>query len=149
MAELTHVIQSRNDLPCAYNAMARLSIDGPHEVSIKPVKKTRTLNQNAVFHMWMNELSAFLIAAGRKFATPEWSKDAMKHSFLGYIETDRVDVVTGAVMTVRELQHTSRLNTGAMYHFMEQVEAWCASIGCLLTIPNNSEYMKLKMEQNQ
>ncbi len=152
MAELAYVINSRQQLPEAYNAMAAALSgcpDEPHELSIKPKKKTRTLSQNALLHMWFSELSQYLIKAGRKFATPEWCKDAMKHSFLGYEEKERVDVVTGEKITVRDLRKTRDLNTAAMHYFMNEIEAWCVSIGCLLTIPDSSEYMKLKREQNQ
>lgn len=73
----------------------------------------------------------------------------MKHTYLGYEEMERIDVITGERMTVQELRHTSSLDTGAMHYFMTQVEGWAASIGCLLTIPTDSEYMRIKEKQNE
>ena len=90
-----------------------------------------------------------MIRKGRPFASAEWCKDAMKHSFLGYQITERVNVLTGEVTETRELRKTRELSTGAMIYFMEQVESWARDIGCLLTIPDNSEYMRIKREQNQ
>ncbi len=149
MAEALLVIQSRAELPAAFNVLASQDFNSPHELILKPKEHTRTLSQNALFHMWMGELSDYLIARGRKFATPEWCKDAMKHSFLGYQRTERVNVLTGEVTASQELIATRRLKTAPMFHFMSEVEAWCTGIGCLLTIPETSAYMKLKRKQNQ
>lgn len=118
-------------------------------VSIQPFRKNRTLDQNALFHMWCGELSRFLLKHGRKWATPEFVKDMLKHSFLGYKDTMRLDVSTNQPAKVRELIHTSDLSSGDMFHFMEQCEAYSVGIGCLLTIPEKSEYMQNKRTQNQ
>lgn len=60
-----------------------------------------------------------------------------------------IDATTQDIERVRTLRKTSKLDTGEMFHFMEQVECWSAGIGCLVTIPNNSEYMKLKEQQER
>lgn len=73
----------------------------------------------------------------------------MKHTFLGYEEKVRINLITGEKVVVRELIKTSNLDTGAMHYFMGEVEKWAFEKGCLLTIPSNSEYMRLKEKQNE
>lgn len=99
--------------------------------------------------MWCGEISEYLKRRGKSFATPEWVKSAMKHTYLGYEDVERVDVVNGERVTVKELRRTSNLDTGAMNYFMSQVESWSANIGCLLTIPGDSEYKRIKEKQDE
>jgi hypothetical protein len=68
-------------------------------LQVKPWRK-RSLSQNALSHMWYTEISEYLIARGKTFATPEWVKDAMKHTYLGYESRNRY-VVSGEVTTVQ------------------------------------------------
>lgn len=98
--------------------------------------------------MWFGEISRYLISNGAKYS-PEEVKEMLKHTFLGYEVVDRVDFSTQEVEHVRTLRHTSGLDTGEMFYFMSKVEQWAASIGCFVTIPENSEYMKLKQEQDK
>lgn len=114
---------------------------------LKPWREKRSLSQNALSHMWYTEISDYLITRGKTFATPEWVKDAMKHTYLGYESKDRVDVVSGEVTTVQSLRHTSDLETGEMYIFLCKVEAWAMNIGCHLTIPQSCEYQQLRDKQ--
>ena len=119
-----------------------------YRLQLKPWREKRSLSQNALSHMWYTEISDYLIARGKTFATPEWVKDAMKHTYLGYESKDRVDVVSGEVTTVQSLRHTADLETGEMYIFLCKVEAWAMNIGCHLTIPSDSQYQKLREAQD-
>ena len=118
--------------------------DKSYRISIKPWREKRSLNQNALSHMWYSEISDWLIRRGKDFASPEWVKDAMKHTYLGYVEREMVDVVTGETTVIRSLRHTSDLDTGDMHFYLTQVEGWALSLGCKLTVPADSEYMNLK-----
>lgn len=119
-----------------------------YRLIIKPWREKRSLNQNALSHMWYSEISDWLIRRGKDFASPEWVKDAMKHTYLGYVEREMVDVVTGQTTVIRSLRHTSDLDTGDMHFYLTQVEGWALSLGCKLTVPADSEYMHLKEKQN-
>ena len=119
-----------------------------YRLIIKPWREKRSLNQNALSHMWYSEISDWLIRRGKDFASPEWVKDAMKHTYLGYVEREMVDVVTGETTVIRSLRHTSDLDTGDMHFYLTQVEGWARSLGCKLTVPADSEYMNLKEKQN-
>ncbi|HFE7543069.1 YbcN family protein [Salmonella enterica] len=114
---------------------------------LKPWREKRSLSQNSLSHMWYAEISEYLIRRGKSFATLEWVKDALKHTYLGYETKERVDVVSGEITTVQSLRHTSDLDTGDMYIFLCKVEAWAMDIGCHLTIPQNSEFQVLRDKQ--
>ncbi|MDI7399051.1 YbcN family protein [Cronobacter dublinensis] len=114
---------------------------------IKPWRDNRSLSQNALAHMWFNEISAYLIKRGKSFASPAWVKDALKHSYLGYEQREMTDVITGEKTTIRSLRHTSDLDTGEMHFFLTQVEGWALNICCRLTIPDNCQYAQLRAQQ--
>lgn len=121
--------------------------DGPVQVRLSG-KKARSLSQNATFHMWMAEMSRWLTSHGREFATPEWCKDAMKHTFLGYEDVFDTDVVTGISTRRQALRHTSKLDTGEMKLFMDLVYAWALDKGLPLTIPEGCQYDELNKREN-
>ena len=121
--------------------------DGPVQVKLSG-QKARSLSQNATFHMWMAEISRWLISNGREFATPEWCKDAMKHTFLGYEDVFDTDVVTGISTRRQALRHTSKLDTGEMKLFMDLVYAWALDKGLPLTIPEGCQYDELNKQEN-
>ena len=113
-------------------------------VNVVEWRDKRSLSQNALFHVWVGELSEFLIKRGRKDASKEFCKDLLKHTFLGYEEKEMTDAVTGDKTVISSLKHTSKLDTGEMTWFMNLCYQWCLEIGLMLTIPEDSEYMKLK-----
>ena len=98
--------------------------------------------------MWMAEISRWLISHGREFATHEWCKDAMKHTFLGYEDVFDTDVVTGISTRRQALRHTSKLDTGEMKLFMDLVYAWALDKGLPLTIPEGCQYDELNKREN-
>lgn len=114
-----------------------------YRVSIKEYKASRSLNQNALFHKWCGELSVYLLKKGRADASPEFCKELLKHTFLGYEAKVMTNAKTGCKSQIESLKHTSKLDTGEMKYFMDEVYAWCVGIGLLLTIPEFSEYKKL------
>ncbi|UBX30211.1 MULTISPECIES: recombination protein NinB [Arsenophonus] len=126
---------------------AALATNKPHRLIIKPYRKTRSLSQNSLFHLWCAELSKYLCANNANF-TAEQVKEMLKHTFLGYEVVERIDVTTQQPERVRTLRRTSKLDTGEMHVFMQKVECWAIGIRCFVTIPDNSQYMKLKREQD-
>ncbi len=116
-------------------------------IKITEWRDQRSIPQNSLQHLWYAELSAYLIKRGKPFASPEWVKDAMKHTYLGYEEREMVDVVTGGRTQVQTLRHTADLDTGDMHHYLTQVEAWALNVGCRLTVPADSEYNQLRQKQ--
>ncbi|HAU5603708.1 TPA: hypothetical protein JD320_002904 [Citrobacter koseri] len=116
-------------------------------LQVKPWREKRSLSQNSLFHMWMTEISEYLIKSGRTDATPEWVKRNLKKTYLGSEEVTYTDFVTGKKETTWEPRHTSSLDTGEMHIFMVKVEMWCAQFGLSLTIPSSCEYQQLRDKQ--
>ncbi|WGM01930.1 recombination protein NinB [Arsenophonus nasoniae] len=125
---------------------AVLATNQPHQLIIKPFKQTRSLSQNALFHLWTSEISKYLCANDANY-TPEQVKEMLKHTFLGYEVVERIDVTTQQPERVRALRRTSKLDKGEMHVFMQKVECWAIAICCFVTVPESSEYMKLKQAQ--
>lgn len=119
-----------------------------YRLILRPWKEKRSLSQNNLAHMWYAEISAYLIKSGRADAKAEWVKRNLKRTYLGCEEITYTDFVTGEKVTTYEPRHTSSLDTGEMHFFLNQVEQWCAQFGLALTIPHDSEYLKLKEKQN-
>ena len=72
----------------------------------------------------------------------------MKNTFLGSVEIELANAITGEVTRQYELVATESLDKGEYLHFMNQVFDWCVSIGCNLTVPIKSEYRELIKRQN-
>lgn len=118
-----------------------------YRIKFSEWRDQRSIPQNSLQHMWYAELSAYLIKRGKSFASPEWVKEAMKNTFLGYEAREMVNVKTGERTQVQTLRHTADLDIGDMHHYLTQVEQWAMNIGCRLTVPNDSEYNQLRQKQ--
>lgn len=125
----------------------QLATGNPLRLQVKEWREKRSLSQNSLLHLWLGEISEYLVKSGRTDATPEWVKRNLKKTYLGYEEVEYTDFVTGTKTTELELRHTSDLDTGDMHHFMCQVEGWCAQFGLVLTIPQSSEFQVLRDKQ--
>ena len=115
--------------------------DQPCAITLKPYKNPRTLSQNAMFHAWCRELSAWVIERDPTY-TPDNVKLLLKQKFLG---TENVKV--GKTLIENQLRHTSKLDTGEMHHFMDEVYHWAFELGYALPIDPQSEYRKLQLKQ--
>ena len=146
MATTITVIDGR-DVDVLVGKVRSMLDDGPVQVKLSG-KKARSLSQNSMFHMWCGEISGWLISSGREFATPDWCKRAMKHTFLGYEDVLDTDVISGISTRRSELRHTSKLDVGDMKLFMDQVYHWCLEKELLLTIPEDCEYDRLRKMEN-
>ncbi|QXA73932.1 YbcN family protein [Klebsiella aerogenes] len=121
---------------------------GSYRLILKTWRETRSLSQNNLSHAWYEQISKYLVSRGKAFASPEWVKDALKHTYLGYEQREMTDVITGEKITVSSLRHTSDLDTGDMFDYMSKVQAWAAEIGCLVSVPADSEYQQLRERQD-
>jgi hypothetical protein len=72
----------------------------------------------------------------------EQMKALMKLKFLG-----TEDIVVGHTMIPGQLKRTSNLDKGEMMRFMDDIYDWALDHGVTLTIPEDSEYMKLRRRQ--
>lgn len=117
----------------------------------------RSLNQNDLYWMWLGEIcdqanvhlpytywdeeteEEITIEKMTKEETHEW----LCEEFLG-MTTKRI-----GRKKITKVNGTSKLLKGEMYFYMQQVDAWAHQKGYKLTIPDDSEYFKLKQKENQ
>jgi hypothetical protein len=139
------IIRSRDEIARRLEYLGELlsEWDFTHPVSIKHGKYTnpRTLSQNALFHQWMAEASKQFTARGKKGCTPENLKLLTKTHLLGH-----VDIEVGS-KTITVLRSTKKLDKAEFQHFMEEVEEWLIHQGIRLTIPGDSEFMRMREAQ--
>ena len=106
----------------------------------------RSINQNDLYWMWLGEIVSQTNAKLAKGATPfikEEMHEWLCEEFLGY------ETRTVGRKEITVLKGTSKLLKGEMYFYMQQVDAFAHSKGFKLTIPDDSEDMKLKQRENQ
>ena len=103
---------------------------------VKPYTNPRSKNANALFHVWCRELSEYFTSVNIKLSEAE-AKELMKYNFLGL-----EDRVIGHTVIKGQLRHTSKLDSGEMKFFMDQVLAWAADKGCGLSMPSDNEYVQ-------
>jgi len=113
----------------------------PCAIFLKPYKNPRSISQNAMFHAWCRQLSAWVIERDTSY-TPENVKLLLKQKFLG---TENIKV--GKTIIENQLRQTSKLDTGEMHNFMNEIYHWAFEIGCNLDIDPQSEYRKLQLKQ--
>ncbi|MCO7566427.1 hypothetical protein NJI34_28585 [Pseudomonas sp. S 311-6] len=112
----------------------------------------RSLPQNALFHKWCEEIAQFFVRMGKTtFATgaamnAEHVKRNLKQTFLGEELIRDINLQTGEITERHELRHTSELDKGAMHAFMTCVDMWANDHGIYLSHPEDSEYMKMRIE---
>ena len=102
----------------------------------------RSLSQNAFQHVCYQEISKFLISNGRKDCNPDWVKEMLKNSFLGWTQESFTDVVTGKVMQRDVLRKTSALDKGEALEYTQNLLDWALNIGLMIKVPEKSDHMK-------
>ncbi|WP_010486882.1 recombination protein NinB [Pseudomonas sp. S9] len=116
---------------------------------------SRSLPQNALFHKWCECAAQFFVSMGKTaFATgapmnAENMKRNLKQTFLGETVIEDINLKTGEVTQRYELKHTSELDKGEMHSFMTCIDAWASEHGIYLPHPEDSEYMKMRVNMGE
>lgn len=101
--------------------------------------------------MWNEEIRQFLVK-NYPVHYSNWSVNKIhtlhKHTFLGYREEERVDIVTRVKSTHSALISTTDLDKGEMHEFMNKIYYYWADKQLFLTVPELSDYFKNKKKQN-
>lgn len=106
----------------------------------------RSINQNDLYWMWVGEIvnqTNARLPEGTEPFIKEEMHEWLCEEFLGY------ETRTVGRKEITVLKGTSKLLKGEMYFYMQQVDAFAHSKGFKLTIPDDSEYTKLKQRENQ
>lgn len=120
---------------------------GPCLLTIEPASsgKRRTLDQNALVHVWFREICEYINKFGghTEVFTEEDIKERLLVELVGQVtrKVGTVDVVT--------VPKTSLMTAGELNHFMVQVEHWAAERRIPITIPAESDYRQYIEIQNQ
>ena len=123
--------------------------DKVFRVNIVAWRDKRSLSQNSLQHVIYGVVSKFLIAQGRSEWTPKKVKDSLKSKYLGWEDTEFVDVVTGEISTKTTLRATSDLDTGQSFHYTTQIIEWCEWMDIPIQIPATCEYRSLQELQEK
>ena len=111
-------------------------------VKVEEYKPPRSLSANALYWMWLGEISKYLTAHGHKADKDDLHR-LMKHKFLGYEDSRKI----GKTFVEATLKSSKKLKRNEFCYYMEQVEAWAADMGCLVTSPIESEYKQFLQKQ--
>lgn len=112
----------------------------------------RSLPQNALFHKWCECAAQFFVSMGKTtFSTGspmnmENMKRNLKLTFLGEETVNEVNLKTGETSIRYELRSTSELDKGDMHAFMTCIDVWATEHGIYIPHPEDSEYMKMKID---
>lgn len=106
-----------------------LPLEPTQAISIKPYVKKRSVDQNALYHMWVE---TFAQVTGY---THEEQHEVFKAMFLPIVERD----VKG--VKLRELGSTTKLNTKEFSDYMKEIEALAVEYGIMLPYPEELMYV--------
>ena len=130
-------------LPFLLKRLEQWDYSTPLCIKFEQYADPRSLRSNALFHIWCREMSEAFISKVPD-ATPEGVKWMMKQKFLG-----THDIKVGQTLIINQIKSSSNLNKGEMCFFMDQVIAWAAEKGVMLSLPQYNEYTELKRKQDK
>ena len=129
-------------LPYLIKRLNEWDYSRPLAIKLEPYQEPRTISQNKLFHKWCDEMSKHFTKR-IDTATKENMKMMMKQRFLG-----TYNIKIGKTLINDQVKSSSKLKVGEMYSFMDSVYHWARENGVLLTVPEDSEYQKLRQKQD-
>lgn len=106
-------------------------------VEISEYSPKRSISANDLYWKWLTDMAYHFNAKSPK---DNYSKDdmhdLMRHKFLGYFPEKKL----GQTIIPPSLKSTRDLSKGDMCHYLNQIDMWAASVGCLLPRPEDSDY---------
>ena len=113
--------------------------------TIKKEGGGRTISQNALFWMWCNDLAKHFFKVEKVTEQQKQDiHDILCHKFLGY-ETKKIN--STEIHSLRTLTWPKKLSIGEQSDMLDKINAWAIEHGCMLPIPDNSEYADLQKSQ--
>ena len=107
--------------------------DAEYKVVVSDLGNVRSISQNALMHMWFAAYGKFRIQSdGFAMGSKGW-KVFFKDMFLGY---EVVELPYGKKVT--QLRSTKDLSVKEMTEFLQNIDHYCGSEGCIL--PHPDEY---------
>lgn len=115
-----------------------------YRVSIKEWREKRSLSQNSLYWVWLDEISKQCNLESD--ASTKKSSELWHEVFKHYYCPVKTITNNNASLTVKS---TTMLDVGEMTFYLNKIESWCLDRGVRLTIPEDSEYYKLLNGQNE
>ena len=140
MAQEFYITNESTWLSCVSHCQDIIENGEKLKVVVKNASK-RSLSQNATMWMWLGELSHQI-----KLKTSEsYSTDDLHEYFKARFCPSKELRFGDKEINVTS---TTRLDTGEMHFYMNQIHEWSINAGFNLTIPINSEYREIMERQN-
>ena len=139
---IKRLVSSDQGIMQAMRDMQRM-LDEHGYFNIEIKRGNRSLSQNALYWMWIKDITKFINDHKGTDFTDDEIHQKMKHDFLGYDQPKTV----GSAQIPAQLKSTSKLTKGEMHHFMFQVDQWAASISLYLPRPEDCQYEQLAKMQ--
>lgn len=140
MATDFFVITPESWLACVSHCQDLLEDGASLKITVKDGRK-RSLSQNALLWMWYGELSTQIKQKSREGYSTDDLHEYFKSRFCPTKELKFGNAVIQATTT-------TRLDTGEMTRYLDQIHEWACGAGFKLTIPINSEYREMIERQN-
>lgn len=109
-------------------------------LEIKQWRDKRSIPQNQTMWMWNTEIANHIKKKTSQDFDPEDIHELLKQLFCPVTE-----ITIGS--TTASVRSTKRLDKSQMHRYLEQVDAWAAEKGIMLTIPYGSQYQEMRDEQ--
>lgn len=117
-----------------------LNLNDAVEVVARPWKEKRSISQNSLYWMWLNEISQQATVNDKSHNADVWHEYFKRY----YCPVKLISMPAGDDLQVKS---TKKLDTGEMHHYLNLIEQWTQGHFYKLTIPLNCEYEQLKNKQ--
>ena len=116
--------------------------DKSYRLSIKEWREKRSISQNSTYWMWLAEIDK---QNPLKLVNSSNSGAELWHEVFKKFYCPESIITDGKAEMV--IVSTKLLDVAQMHHYLTQIEHWAMNRGFKLTIPIDSEYMKLIEQQ--
>lgn len=132
------VHSSNVDIVCQRLKEELLKANGKKlSLEIKQWRDKRSIPQNQTMWMWNTEIANHI----KKKTAQDFDKEDI-HELLKQLFCPVTEITIGS--TTVSVRSTKRLKKNQMHRYLEQVDAWAAEKGIMLTIPYGSQYQEMR-----
>ena len=104
-----------------------------YRVNVKEWREKRSLSQNALYWVWLEEISQALKPNDKQHKADVWHEYFKQY----FCTAKSIEMPAGKDVAVKS---TTMLDVGEMCHYMTQIHNWAAGHMLILPVPENSEY---------
>ncbi len=125
-----YIVNSEGTRDVVLASIANLNIEKQWDITIEPHRERRSLSQNSLMWMWINEVAEYVHEATGQ------GSDEIHEFFKGQFLPRRVIEIGGVVENAPG--STKNLTKAEMSTYMDKIYAWATSeMGLLLPVPED------------